>query len=63
MRLPVLYNSNFQVQDQDGVIIADLFRNPNAEEDGKAIVFLLNQCRELEGPPLGYGIGKLGVGT
>ena len=42
MRLPVIYNSNFQVQDQDGVIICDLFRNPNAEEDGKKIMALLN---------------------
>ena len=43
MKLPVIYNSNFQVQDQDGVIICDLFRNPNAEEDGRAIVAMLNQ--------------------
>ena len=42
MRLPVLYNSNFQIQDLDGIIICDLFRNPKAEEDGERICNLLN---------------------
>ena len=42
MRLPVILNVNLQVQDQDGVVVCDLYRNPRAEEDGREIVRLLN---------------------
>ena len=42
MKLPVLYNSNFQIQDKEGVIVCDLFRNPKAEEDGARLAALIN---------------------
>ena len=42
MRLPVIYTTNYQIQDADGVIVADLFKNPKAEEDGVEIVKILN---------------------
>lgn len=42
MRLPVIFNSNFQVQDQDGVTVADLWKNPNRIADGMDIVKQLN---------------------
>lgn len=42
MKLPVMFNSNFQIQDKDGNIIAELWRNPHAQEDGPRMVDLLN---------------------
>lgn len=52
MKLPVMFNSNFQIQDREGNVVADLFRNPNAVEDGKVIVRLLNQKEEVVSVPI-----------
>lgn len=49
MRLPVIFNSNFQIQDQDGVCVADLFKNPNAKKDGPALVEVINKGRVFHG--------------
>lgn len=42
MRLPVILNSNLQIQDQDGMIVAELWKNPFALTDGALIMGFLN---------------------
>ena len=51
MKLPVILNNNYQIQDADGNLIAELWKNPKADEDGAKIVELLNE--EYTEPTIG----------